>query len=163
MIKFLISGVIFITLFFFPFNLYGKTLKLEIPQIVSMYTAVNEGNNIHWKGDTYPKTLCGILWQETKAGYSKYRKNGYVLGDKDQSIGPMQVQVRTARWIGEKYPNLFIYKFNKSVYDITDNEIKNALMKDEVWNIKVGATYFSFLLEYMGDYNQAILAYNKGP
>lgn len=157
------GAVLTALLFLFPVYSHSENIQLEIPQIVSMYTAINEGRTISWKGDTFPKTACGILWQESKAGWSKYRKDGYIIGDEWKSIGPMQVQVRTARWIGKKYPDLFIYKFGKLEYDVSDRQIKKALMKDEVWNIKVGVRYFKFLLEYLNDYNTAILAYNRGP
>lgn len=63
----------------------------------------------------------------------------------DESIGLMQVLVKTARWI------------------LRDNELKREDLFDPKINILAGAKYLKYQLDrYRGDIKKAIAAYNAG-
>jgi hypothetical protein len=106
----------------------------------------------------YPETIQAICLQETLAGYlGRY-------GDKDKSknlrsYGVMQLTLGTAKYIMEKH-----FKFN---FFGSDDEIIEALVKNDTFNILLGRVYFKYLLDkFEGEHLQwskAVLAYNVGP
>jgi soluble lytic murein transglycosylase len=97
----------------------------------------------------YPKTVKGVLMQETLAG-----KLGRI-GDDGRSFGVMQVQLATAKFMIKK--KLFNF------YG-TDKQLAQALRYDDDFNIMVGSRYIKYLIGYYhGDIKKAVLAYNVGP
>lgn len=128
--------------------------------------AYKHGNRITFNGDNFGETVAAMLFQESKANYKKYQKNGVVMGDGThkgfpKSMGPMQVQLATARDIEKWYPTLFKLKFGP--HSPTDKELVHELLNDVEFNIQCGAAYFQKMLEVKRDYKRAILAYNRGP
>ena len=95
-----------------------------------------------------------------------WQKNGVVVGDlnskgKPRSLGPMQVQVATAREVDRKFPYIFKEKYGERTP--TDEELTIDLLIDVRFNIRVGVHYFAYLLKYRnGDWSKAILSYNRG-
>lgn len=95
----------------------------------------------------YPETMQFILMQETIAG-----KLGRV-GDEGRSLGVMQVQVDTARFISERVDSLPI---------LSDKEYAYHLKHTDSYAILVAAHYFKYCMESFGDWRRALLAYNRG-
>lgn len=141
-------------------------LELEPDQYYTLQIAYKYGSQIHYKGDTWGETAAAIVWQETKGGWSKYKRNGVIVGDLDQhgvpkSLGRMQVQIPAARDVERWYPIIFQAKFGE--YSPTDEELIIALLTDVDFNIQTGVAYFRKMLELKnGNWSEAILAYNRG-
>lgn len=140
--------------------------SLSSNQKLCIELAYKHGNRVTWKGEKFGETVASILFQESKANFKKYQSNGVVVGDgllngRPKSLGPMQVQLATARDLERWYPVLFKLKFGP--YSPTDEELIIALLTDIEFNIQCGAAYFQYLLNLKQDYNKAILAYNRGP
>lgn len=141
--------------------------ELHKKQIESFAIAQEIGDNIWAFNQTWPRTIMAIMYQESHANHPRFYTNGVVVGDKDnhgrpKSLGPMQVQVPTARDVFRWYPKVKEAKFGS--YEPTDEEIAIALLTDIRFNILVGGNYFKHMLEYNnGDVDAAILAYNRGP
>lgn len=117
--------------------------ELNEQQLFLLEIAKKEGQKFG-----YPKTVRAILMQETIAG-----KMGRT-GDDGTSYGVMQIQFKTAKWMIKK--GMFKWKG-------TDVDLKLNLKYSDSFNIKVGAIYFRYLLDYFkSDVKKAILAYNVG-
>jgi hypothetical protein len=101
--------------------------------------AYKEGNKIG-----YGNTITGMLRQESDVGrFGKYHDNG-------TSFGVMCIKVGTA-------------KDMLSGENLTDEIIKQRLIEDDYFNIRVAVLYVKYLLEYFdNDLERAILAYNVG-
>ena len=144
---------------------YVDAAELSQNQKTCIELAYKHGNRVTLHGERMGETVASILWQESKGNYKVYQKNGVVVGDLDKrgrpkSLGPMQVQVPTARDLERWYPMLFKLKFG--IYSPTDEELIIALLTDIEFNIQCGAQYFQWLLNRTGNYNKAILSYNRG-
>lgn len=135
-------------------TIYPSSITKDQARLLKI--AYEEGKKIG-----YPETIQAILWQETKAGsYGKI--DGIIIGDSKssrKSYGVLQVQLRTAREVLKKYPHLGTFG--------TDAELLYRLLKDDRFNIRIGAHYFKNLIERFGEnpsgWNRAVLAYNVGP
>lgn len=139
---------------------------LEARQKLNLQLGWAFGSRVEWRGDVYPRTIQSIIFQESHAGSSDFIKDGVIIGDLDRhgkpkSLGIPQMQVPTARFVGSKFPVVFTSKFG--TMEPTDEEIIIALLTDSVWSIWMCASYFDWLLDEMGSYKAAILAYNMGP
>jgi hypothetical protein len=107
------------------------------------------------------ETVASILYQESKAGFSGYRKYGVVVGDRSKSggyksLGVMQIQLETAKDILRWFPHL-------CPEPISDTELSYRLLADDKFSIRLGTWYFIKLYEVKGSWREAILAYNIGP
>lgn len=156
-------------IFLFSVPAYGKPNEinnLEKKQVECITIAYQEGNKINLYGDTWGETVASIAYQESWCNGSTWQTNGVVVGDrnnkgKPRSLGVMQVQVRTAREVGKKFPEIFREKYGDR--DPSDEELTIDLLVDITFNIRVGVHYFAYLLEYRnGDVDKAILSYNRG-
>ena len=76
----------------------------------------------------------------------------YKKGDDGKSLGICQMQVKTAKWILEKYK-----------IKMTDKNLKYLLKNDDEFCIILSCQYLSWILkQFKGDKNKTILAYNRG-
>jgi hypothetical protein len=160
--------LLFICVFMFSTPALAQQRELEMGQIATLLMAKRFGNEINEFGETWPRVCMSILYQESWANHTRYQTNGVVVGDKDsrgraKSLGPMQVQRETARFVGStKYPDIFWRQFG--TLTPTDEELTIALLTDLEFNIEIGCNYFHYLLvRYNGNWRKAILAYNRGP
>jgi len=83
------------------------------------------------------RIVFAVAWRESTL-------NPSAIGDNGQSIGLMQVQLRTASWM-ENRP------------------VTEAELLDANFNVKVGCSYLKYQLDrYGGSYRKAVAAYNAG-
>lgn len=145
---------------------YVDAAELSPNQQKCIELAYKHGNRVQWRGDRFGETFAGILYQESHANRKKFQKNGVVVGDRDRqgrpkSLGPVQMQLPTARDI-ERWDSI-LFKLKFGPYSPTDEELIIALLTDIEFNIQCGASYFGYLLDVKQNYKAAILAYNRGP
>ena len=139
---------------------------LEPQQSECLEIAYEEGEKIELYGDTWGQTVASIAYQESHCNRSKFQTEGVVVGDrnskgKPKSLGPMQVQVPTARHVGRVFPHLFTERYGDR--RPTDEELTIDLLTDVRFNIRVGVHYYAWLLEYRkGSWHDAVLSYNRG-
>jgi hypothetical protein len=140
--------------------------KLEPQQQTCIEIAYEEGSQIELYGDTWGETAASIAYQESHCNSKVYQTEGVVVGDlnsngRPRSLGVMQVQVATARHVGEVFPNVFMRKYGDR--RPSDEELAVDLLIDMRFNITVGVHYFAWLLEYRnGNWDKAVLSYNRG-
>ena len=141
-------------------------IELEPSQARCIQMVYDIGNTIDLYGDTWGETIASIAYQESWCNSSRWKTHGVVIGDLNskgvpRSLGIMQVQVPTARWVGKKHPQLF-----KDMYGErrpTDEELAIDLLIDNKFNITIGSHFFGLMLSYRdGDWDKAILSYNRG-
>lgn len=140
--------------------------NIEQEQKSCIIKVYNEGSKLQLYGQTWGLTTASIAYQESWCNSSKWKKKGIIVGDLDRngkpkSLGIMQVQVATAKFVMMKYPQIKINKYNTRTP--SDQEIMIDLLLDDDFNIKVGVQYFGYLLKYRhGNIDKAILSYNRG-
>lgn len=107
-------------------------------------------------GKTYEDTMSAICLTESSAGAN-------ILGDFQKnipitkaSLGVMQVQVQTARYVAQEIKEL------RWVSKLSDSQIANRLLSDPVFSAKVATHYFILLKKNRKDYMKSISGYNGG-
>ena len=107
-------------------------------------------------GKTYEDTMSAICLTESSAGANiigDFQKNIPIT---KASLGIMQVQVQTARYVAQEIKELhWISKLN-------DSQIANRLLSDPVFSAKVATNYFILLKKSRKDYMKSISGYNGG-
>lgn len=125
---------------------------LSNSQLKVMYIAGYEGSLIG-----YPETLIAISYQETHSGSLGRIAD---LHRAHHSYGVMGVQVATAKDVLARMGLAHLFK--------NEDELIYALTYNDIFNIKIAAKYFEYLIEYFkarGDdafWSRAVLAYNFG-
>lgn len=107
-------------------------------------------------GETYENTLSAICLTESSAGRN-------IIGDfragvdiTKASLGAMQVQVATARYVGGRVEAL------KWLEKRTDKQIANRLLTDLTLSTQIAAHYLVILKNRRHDYMKAVSGYNGG-
>ena len=107
-------------------------------------------------GETYEDTLSAICLTESSAG-----KN--IIGDfrpgtkiTKASLGPMQIQVATARYVARRVDPLAWLEKR------TDRQIANLLLTDLKLSASIAAHYLVILKNRRHDYMKAVSGYNGG-
>jgi len=107
-------------------------------------------------GETYENTLSAICLTESSAG-----KN--IIGDfhpgtkiTRASLGPMQIQVATARYVARRVDALAWLDKR------TDRQIANLLLTDLKLSASIAAHYLVILKDRRHDYMKAVSGYNGG-
>lgn len=100
----------------------------------------------------YQKVMMAIMYIESSA------KN-IPIGDRvnapfKRSYGIMQVKIGTYYWMFNKG---YLYGEN-----LLEEEILHKLMYNKSFNVYAATSYYKFLLDYCGNYTDAIVAYNRG-
>lgn len=164
-----ITTVVMTVIFLFVLPIQGNAngiIKLEQNQVKCIQMAYDIGSAIEVYGDTWGETVAGIAYQESWCNSSRWQTKGVVVGDLNskgvpRSLGIMQVQIPTARWVGTKFPHIFKDKYGDR--RPSDEEIAIDLLINDRFNITVGAHYYVSMLSYRkGDWGFAILSYNRG-
>jgi len=108
------------------------------------------------QGETYENTLAAICLTESSAGRD-------VIGDfrngvdiTKASLGAMQVQVATARFVAERVDKLAWLKTN------SDKQIANLLLTDLHLSATIAAHYFVILKNSRRNYMKSVSGYNGG-
>lgn len=107
-------------------------------------------------GETYENTLSAICLTESSGG-----KN--IIGDFTKgtditkaSLGPMQIQVSTARYVAGNVESLgWLLK-------LSDKQIANLLLTDLKLSAEIAANYIVMLKHQRKDYLKVISGYNGG-
>ena len=107
-------------------------------------------------GETYENTLSAICLTESSAG-----KN--IIGDFHKgtkitkaSLGPMQIQVATARYVARRVDAL------KWLDTRSDKQIANLLLTDLKLSAEIAAHYIVILKNRRHDYMMSVSGYNGG-
>lgn len=107
-------------------------------------------------GETYENTLSAICLTESSAGRD-------LIGDfKDNvaitkaSLGVLQIQVATARYISDRVDDLSWIK------GISDAQLANRLLVDVKLSAQIAAHYLSLLQKQRGRYFNIVSGYNGG-
>ena len=107
-------------------------------------------------GETYENTLSAICITESSAGRN-------IIGDFEDgvkitraSLGAMQVQVATARYVSKKVDAL------ASIKTMSDKEVANALLSDIDFSARIAAHYLVILKNRRQDYMHSVSGYNGG-
>lgn len=142
-------------LLFFAVNLFADAVTPE--QIATLQTVRDVARTIpDGEGETYENTLSAICLTESSAG-----KN--IIGDfragveiTKASLGAMQVQVATARYVSRRVEAL------AWLNDRTDKQIANYLLTDLRISAQIAAHYLVILKDRRHDYMKAVSGYNGG-
>ena len=145
-------------------SVFAKTLEPQQSKCIEL--AYEEGSKIDLYGDTWGETAASIAYQESWCNSTVWQTKGVVVGDlnskgRPRSLGPMQIQIPTARHVGDVFPHIFKERYGDRIP--SDEELTVDLLIDTKFNIKVGVHYFAWLLEYRnGNWSKAVLSYNRG-
>ena len=144
-----------ICLCFIPY--FAQAQALDAKQLLTLQSVKNVAlqypNN---KGETFEKTMMAICLVETNAGKTKYGdKHLLRKGLKRGSYGIMQVQLRTARYVAQKFELWDV----KQMDDIT---LIKKMMHDDVFNAKIATLYMRWLSEHSKSYFEMVSRYNGG-
>lgn len=96
----------------------------------------------------YPSTIVAIAKAESSLGKE-------VLGDDKKSLGLMQFQVATVRWLSTKYKCL------KFIKKLSDKSIETMLLRNDAMSIKLACLHFEFWRKRY-NYFVAISKHNGG-
>lgn len=109
-----------------------------------------------FRGETYENTLAAICITESSAGRD-------LIGDfkagtdiTKASLGAMQIQVRTAKYIASQFKTL------RWVNRLNDANIANLLIRDIRFSAKIAAHYLKYLKKKRGKYFYVVSGYNGG-
>lgn len=108
------------------------------------------------KGETYEDTLSAICLTESSAGrdmIGDFKKGTSVT---KASLGAMQIQARTARFMARTYKELHW------VNELSDFKIVNKLISDIKFSATIAAYYMKWLNDYRKTYYSAVSGYNGG-
>ncbi|MDX1296189.1 MAG: hypothetical protein R3302_07975, partial [Sulfurimonadaceae bacterium] len=107
-------------------------------------------------GETYENTLSAICLTESSAGKNLIGdfKSGIMITK--ASLGVLQIQVATARYVSERVPSL------TWVAKLTDAQIANKLLSDIELSARIAANYLVILKHRRGKYMNMVSGYNGG-
>jgi hypothetical protein len=107
-------------------------------------------------GETYENTLSAICLTESSAGKNLIGdfKNGVMITK--ASLGVLQIQVATARYVSERVPSL------EWVAKLNDAQIANKLLSDIELSARIAANYLVILKHRRGKYLNMVSGYNGG-
>lgn len=141
--------------FFFLLTLEAFALSPE--QLKVLQTVRDVARTVpDYNGETYEDTLAAICLTESSAG-----KN--IIGDFKKgimitkaSLGAMQIQVATARYIAKRVEEL------KWINKLSDVEIANKLLTDIKTSAQLSAYYLTILKKKRKHYFNMVSGYNGG-
>lgn len=108
------------------------------------------------KGETFENTLSAICLTESSGGINMigdFKKGTSVT---KASIGAMQIQTRTARFMATTYKEL------NWINKMSDIKIVNRLIRDIEFSAIIAAYYMKWLSDYRKTYYSAVSGYNGG-
>lgn len=98
----------------------------------------------------YPSTIAAMAIVESSAGKNR-------VGDKDKSLGILQVQVKTVRWLATMYPTLVF------TTTLSDYDIEKLLLSNDRFSVEVACLYFEHYMSHGWGYTKSIMVYNGIP
>ncbi len=108
------------------------------------------------QGLTYENTISAICLTESSAGK-------HIIGDVKHgkkltkaSLGVMQIQVATARFVGIRVPNM------AWIANLSDIQVANRILSDIEFSARVAAHYLVMLNSSRKDYFKTVSGYNGG-
>lgn len=150
-------------------NLSSEVQKFEVPRV---YTVTPEDTKAAYltmvyevaSGYKHPEVLQAILLQESNGGTHPTLIGSPNAHPDKRSYGVMQVTLKTARSLLERYAYLRDAYFpERPMSEVADREIKTLLLRNHRANIEIAAALFDLYLSTSnGDVNRAIAAYNVG-
>jgi len=131
--------------------------KYSSSQIQTLQTIRDIAKTIPSKtGQTYENTLAAICITESSAGVN-------IIGDKNlkenitkASLGPMQIRIQTARYLGNKYTTL------DWINNLNDKDLANVLLKNVECSAQISAYLLIDLEQRRSNYFQIVSGYNGG-
>jgi soluble lytic murein transglycosylase-like protein len=108
------------------------------------------------RGETFENTLSAICLTESSGGrdmIGDFKKGTSVT---KASLGAMQIQARTARFMARTYPEL------AWINELSDFKIVNKLISDIEFSATIAAYYMKWLSDYRKSYYSAVSGYNGG-
>lgn len=105
------------------------------------------------------ETTQAILFQETLAGGFGDGIGDKINGHMKESYGVMQIKIVTVKWILWKKPELVTELFGEYP---TDMEIREALLGDDILNIRLGVENLLLLKYHTDSWSELVVAYNTG-
>jgi hypothetical protein len=137
--------------------LIGQLSALDFRQKLTLKTVKNIAMFYPDKrGETFENTAMAICMTETSGGKinigdTKLLKNGF----KQASYGIMQVRLSTARFMAKKFKLLDVDNMN-------DILLIDKLMKDNLFNAKIGVMYIVWCSNNSKSYFETVSRYNGG-
>ncbi len=137
--------------------LYSSLFALSQGQIKTIQKVRDIAKTIPDKrGETFENTLSAICLTESSAG-----KN--MIGDFKQgvhitkaSLGAMQIQVATVKFMADTYKNL------RWIKELSDSKIANTLITDLEFSATIAAHYIKWLSNHRSSYFTTVSGYNGG-
>lgn len=130
----------------------GYTLSPEQQRLLHLAGVVGEPYDLK-------ETSQAILFQETLAGAFGDGIGDKINGYMRESYGVMQVKLVTAKWVFWKKPHLYADLFPTPP---TDVELRDALINDDIINIRVGVANLYLIRQYTNNWAEMVVAYNTG-
>lgn len=134
-----------------------EVFALTPEQLKTLQTVRDVARTIpDYKGETYENTLAAICLTESSAGKNIIGdfKKGIVITR--ASLGSMQIQVATARYIAKRVKDL------KWINSLSDAQIANKLLTDVKTSAQVSAYYLTILRKSRKHYFNMVSGYNGG-
>ena len=154
---FISQGVYLIKLFITFSLLTLQVFALTSEQLKVLQTVRDVARTIpDYKGETYENTLAAICLTESSAGKNIIGdfKKGIIITK--ASLGTMQIQVATARYIAKRIKTL------KWINTLSDAQIANKLLTDVKTSAQISAYYLTILKKSRHHYFNMISGYNGG-
>lgn len=107
-------------------------------------------------GLTYEDTLSAICLTESSAGRDSIGDLTHWVSVTKASLGVMQIQVATVRYVSEQKASLSWIK------KLADTEIANRLLSDVAFSAQIAANYLVILQSQRGKYLHVVSGYNGG-
>lgn len=153
----LLKGALLIRTVSLFFLLALQLFALSQEQLKVLQTVRDVARTIpDYSGETYENTLAAICLTESSAGEN-------IIGDfrpgiiiTRASLGSMQIQVGTARYVARSIPAL------GWLNGLSDAQIANKLLTDVKTSAQISAHYLALLKKSRKDYFRMISGYNGG-
>ena len=153
-----ISQGAYLIRFFILFSLLTlQVFALTPEQLKVLQTVRDVARTIpDYKGETYENTLAAICMTESSAGKNIIGdfKKGIIITK--ASLGTMQIQVATARYIAKRVKTL------EWINTLSDAQIANKLLTDVKTSAQISAYYLTILKKSRKHYFNMISGYNGG-
>lgn len=124
----------------------GKSILLFMILTLSLAGNCTDVFNAAKKYSKYPTLITTIAFTESTCGEA-------ILGDDGNSLGLMQLQIPTVRYISSKVPQLHMLDY------LSDKQLQTLLLRYDEVSIIIATHYFLFLKKHYG-YRDAVIRYN---
>ena len=123
-----------------------KIVVLLLTLSLSLIGSCTDVFNVAKKYSKYPTLITTISFTESTCGEA-------ILGDDGDSLGIMQLQIPTVRYLSTKVPQLRMLDY------LSDKQLQTLLLRDDEVSIIIATHYFLFLNKHYG-YRDAVIRYN---